>query len=340
VSQSGRWGRAVAGLVVAALFLTLLARRVDWLEVRQVLAGVEWPLLGLGLVALAADMVARITRWWLMLRVVQPDLPLASCVRPYLGSLALNNTVPLRAGDVVRVFGFRRTLGAPTAHVVGTVILERILDLLVLLAILFVGVLGTSGVFPRAFVMVAGAAGVGAVLLLFALTLLPGPITGLIQRIVARLFARRSWAPTASRAVAQMTESLALLRSPQRALRLLGVSCVAWMLEGMVFACVARSLHIQVPWLAPWLSLAAATLATLLPSSPGYVGTFDYFGTLGLTAYGAPQAGAAAFALLVHLVLWLPVTTAGMIALVWSRPRSSPGDLSHEPLGVDPGLST
>jgi uncharacterized protein (TIRG00374 family) len=331
-----RWGRAVAGLLVAALFLSLLARRVDWLEVRQVLAGVEWVPLALGLVALAADMGARITRWWLMLRVAQPDLPLASCIRPYLGSLALNNTVPLRAGDVVRIFGFRRTLRAPTAHVVGTVVLERMLDLLVLLAILFAGVLGTSGIFPRPFVLVAGVAGVVAVALLLAMTLLPGQITRLIQRVVAGLFSRRSWAPKASRAVAQMTESLALLRSPKRAFGLLGVSCLAWALEGAVFASVARSLHIQVPWPAPWLSLSAATLATLLPSSPGYVGTFDYFGTLGLTAYGAPQAAAAAFALLVHLVLWLPITAVGMIALVWSGSRTPAAELRHEPLGADP----
>lgn len=331
-----RWGRALAGLLVAALFLSLLARQVDWREVRQVLAGVEWAPLALGLVALAADMGARITRWWLMLRVAQPDLLLGSCIRPYLGSLALNNTVPLRAGDVVRIFGFRRTLRAPTAHVVGTVVLERMLDLLVLLAILFAGVLGTSGIFPRPFVLVAGVAGVVAVAMLLALTLLPGHITRLVQRVVAGLFSHRSWAPKASRAVAQVTESLALLRSPKRAFGLLSVSCLAWALEGTVFASVARSLHIQVPWPAPWLSLSAATLATLLPSSPGYVGTFDYFGTLGLTAYGAPQAAAAAFALLVHLVLWLPITAVGMVALVWSGSRTPAAELRHEPFGADP----
>jgi uncharacterized protein (TIRG00374 family) len=336
VSAPRRWGRLLAGLAVAVLFIALLGRGVDWSDVRQVLAGAEWPLLLLGLLALTADMAARIARWWLMLRVADPDLRLITCIRPFLGSLALNNTVPLRAGDVVRVFGFRHALRAPTAHVVGTLVLERMLDLLVLLAILFGTVLGTSGVLPRSFVVAAGTAGVVAVMALLAITLMPATITGVIQRLVVRLFSGRSWLPRASQAVAQLTESLALLRSPGRAFRLLGLSLIAWMLEGAVFACAAWSLHIEVPWAAPWLSLAAATLATLLPSSPGYVGTFDYFATLGFTAYGASAAQATAVALLTHLLLWLPVTVAGFLALIVGRsirrsteprPDSLPADL-------------
>ena len=314
-----RWARAGAGLMVAGLFLTLLARNIEWNEVRRVLAGATWPPLLLATIALGADMSARITRWWLMLRPVQPDLPWASCARPFLGSLALNNTVPLRAGDVVRVFGFQRTLRAPTPHVVGTLILERMLDLLVLLGILSVAVLGTSGVFPRPFLLLAYLAGAVCVSALLALTLVPRSISNAIQWMMGRLFAGRSWTPALNRVVEQLTQSLALLRSPGRAFRLLGLSLVAWLLEGAVFACVLQSLQIQVAWPAAWLALAAATLATLLPSSPGYVGTFDYFATLGLTAYGAAPAAGAAFALVAHLMLWLPVTAVGFALLLLGR---------------------
>jgi uncharacterized membrane protein YbhN (UPF0104 family) len=221
---------------------------------------------------------------------------------------------------------------------VGTLVLERMLDLLVLVAILFVGVLGTSGIFPRPFMLLAGAAGVIAVAGLLAITLMPDGITSLVQRLATRLFARRKWLPAATGAIAQLTASLALLRSPARAMRLLGLSFLAWFLEGAVFACVARSLQIPVHWAAPWLSLGAATLATLLPSSPGYVGTFDYFASLGLTAYGAPPSTATAFALLTHLMLWLPITVVGFIAILVHRRRQAPGSLGNE-LRSEPGVT-
>ena len=337
-SSRSRWGRTLAGFLVAALFVTLLARRVDWSEVRRVLSGAQWAPLMFGLLALAGDMTARITRWWLMLRTAEPELSLGSCIRPFLGSLALNNTIPLRAGDVVRIFGFKQTLRAPTAHVAGTLVLERMLDLLVLVAILFVGVLGTPSIFPRPFMLLAGFAGVTAVAALAAISIWPDTITQLVQRMVTWLFARRSWLPTATAAVAQLTASLALLRSPGRATRLLGLSLVAWMLEGAVFASVARSLHISVHWTAPWLSLGAATLATLLPSSPGYVGTFDYFATLGLTAYGAPPSTATAFALLTHVMLWLPVTVVGFATLLLHRPAKGSSSVA-EGVRSEPGVT-
>jgi hypothetical protein len=103
-----------------------------------------------------------------------------------------------------------------------------------------------------------------------------------------------------------------------------GISVVAWMMEGAVFAFTLWSLNIPVAWPAAWLALAAATLATLLPSSPGYVGTFDYFASLGLTAYGAGRSAAAAFAVLAHLIIWLPVTFAGFAVLLWSRRPAVP----------------
>jgi uncharacterized protein (TIRG00374 family) len=335
-----RWGRVIAGFAIAALFLVLLARSIDWSEVRQILAGAAWPPLALAVLALGADMGARITRWWLMLRAAQPDLPWTSCARPFLGSLALNNTVPLRAGDVVRVFGFRRTLRAPTAHVLGTLVLERMLDLLVLLAILSVSVLGAAGAFPRPFFVLAYVAGAACVAAVGAITLAPRSITSAVQWVVARLFARRRRALSIDQAVDQLTQSLALLRSPVRALGLLGLSIVAWVLEGLVFACVLWSLQIQVPWPAAWLSLAAATLATLLPSSPGYVGTFDYFASLGLTAYGAAPAPAAAFAVLAHLVLWLPVTAAGFAVLLLGRHRSPTSRVAARPATDRSGVVT
>jgi glycosyltransferase 2 family protein len=317
--MTSRAARAIAGLAVAGLFVALLARRVAWAGVRHALAGASpWPLV-LGLAALTCDMAARITRWWLMLRAVEPDLPLASCVRPFLGSLSLNNTMPLRAGDIVRVVGFRRTLRAPVAHVAGTLVLERMLDLLVLLAILLAGVAGNRGAFPRPFLVAARAAGALTLAVLLALTLCPGPITGLLRRGMAKAFDGRSWLPGVTRAVDQVAAALALLRSPARAARLVGLSVAAWLLEGAVFACAAWSLHLGVPWQAPWLALGAGTLATLLPSSPGYVGTFDYFASLGLIAYGAPAEGAAAFALVTHLLLWVPVTVVGLAALATSR---------------------
>lgn len=324
MTRIARWLRPAAGLAVAAAFVWLLARRVEWSVVWRALGSAAPGPLLLGLALFAAALGVRVIRWWWMLRALEPALDPGACVRPFLASLALNNTLPFRAGDVVRAFGFRRALRSPPGRVLGTLAIERVLDLLVLLAIFFLGLLGVaSGVFPRGYVAAGAAAGALALGALAAFVLAPGAVA----RALDRLRARRGGHPLAARALGaagHFMEALGALQSPARALQLLALSALAWLLEGSLYAGVAWSLHVGGAPLAPWFALATGTLATLLPSSPGYIGTFDYFAMLGLAAYGADRSVAAAFALLVHVLLWVPVTAVGGLLLAAPARRVAP----------------
>ncbi len=106
-------------------------------------------------------------------------------------------------------------------------------------------------------------------------------------------------------------ETIGHLCSLYRLLALMLLSILIWTFEGSVFWSVSWAVTHESSILAPYFSLATGTLATLLPSSPGYVGTFDYFAMQGLHAYGTDITIAAAYALIVHLILWLPTTLAG-----------------------------
>lgn len=310
--------RALVGLPVAAVFLYLAFGRLEWATIGDILYSVRPVPLVLALSVLAMGFYARILRWWLMLRVLEPGLAPASCARPFLLSMAINNTVPLRAGDLYRAFGFREALRSPPMRVMGTLVVERILDLFVLLAFFFVGLYGVgAAALPAAFVttgIVLGVACLGGIVLM---VLAPHRLHRLVDRLLSSgPLARARWSRRAREVAGDFFVGLSLLQSPALGLQLLSLSLVAWALEGGVFALVAASLATEISPLAPWFSLATGTMATLLPSTPGYVGTFDYFAALGLVAYGASRASAAVFALLVHLVLWLPVTIVGALYLV------------------------
>ncbi|HEX5386593.1 MAG TPA: lysylphosphatidylglycerol synthase transmembrane domain-containing protein [Gemmatimonadales bacterium] len=321
-AKRARWLRPVLGLVVAGLFVWLIARRVEWAAVSRVLSSASAAPLALGLLFFAAGIGVRVLRWWWMLRGFEPDLAARRCARPFLVGLAVNNTVPFRAGDLVRAFGFRHALRSPPGRVLGTLVIERVLDGVVLIAIFFIGLLGAaSGVVPAAYVSAGATAGAIGLAAIVTLVVAPGWVARRLERARSRLEARAGGGLVARVAggATHFVEALGTLQSPARAVQLLGLSALAWTLEGGLYAAVAASLHATVAPLAPWFSLATGTLATLLPSSPGYVGTFDYFTMLGLTAYGADRSVAAAFALLTHVLLWLPITAAGALLLLAPR---------------------
>ena len=313
-----RWLKLSIGLVASAGFVWLLVREVDLDALGGAFAGLSVSTVLLALTFLAAGWAVRIVRWWWMLRALEPTLPLGACAGPFLAGMAVNNVAPFRAGDAVRVLGFRRQLRAPAMAVAGTLVIERVLDVAVLTGVFFLGLLGLpDGVFPRGFVVaMTWLAGCGAAAVLVLPLLVPA-----LGRIRERLPGRRRikgrrWAQAVSRHGAHLAEGLRLAHSRPRMLVLIGLSAAAWACEGAVFATVAAAVRAGAEPMGPWFSLAAGTLATAIPSAPGHIGTFDWFAAQGLEAYGASAEVAIAFALTVHAVLWVSSTAAGLFFLL------------------------
>lgn len=304
-----------AGVVVTAGFLWLFLRQLDLRAVAAVLAGIRADWLLLALAALAADYAARTLRWWIMLRSHAPQLPLAAAARPLLAGVALNNLLPFRAGDLARIFLFRSTLPGPVGRLLGTLLMERLLDLSVLLALLYLVAPLAAGAIPEP---IAALTRWLAAAVLLTLLLLPF-IAGRLEPLLARIEAASGTAgsrlgESLHQHLCHLADSLTLLHSRQ-APSLYLLSLLAWLLEGCVFVCVARALQIQ-DLAASALALTLGTLGTLLPSTPGYLGTFDYFARLGMELQAVPGELAASFALAVHLVLWLPLTLVGLATLL------------------------
>lgn len=271
--------------------------------------------LGVGSLLLVGGFTTRILRWWWILRALEPKVSLIGCFGPFLVSLAINNILPLRAGDIYRVVGFRQELGIASAQILGTLVIERLLDMWVLLAFFFIGLAAMPGpMIPHTLLRGGIVVGIVCLVLLVGLLLFPTIIEqGLIQLIsIVRLRDKRpALAQKINYAVRGLFKSLTVLRSPRLSLTLVSISLISWAFEGGVFAAVIRALQTDIDFWGPWFALATGTLSTLIPSSPGYVGTFDYFTMISLVAYGANRSDAIAVAIVVHTLLWLPVTLVG-----------------------------
>ena len=311
--------KAALGLLAAGGFAWLLARGLDADALGRAFSRLSPASIILAAGFMAAAHALRIVRWWWMLRVLEAGLPLGACARPFLASIAFNNVLPFRAGDALRVFGFRRQLRSPAARVLGTLVVERALDVAVLSGLLFLGLLGLpDGAFPRGFVVasawLAGAAGAALLAAVFLRPLFERARKRFARTVSlgGRYFAERRWTDAVSRHGVQLAEALGVVRSARTMIALCALSAAVWACEGAVFVVIAASLGAGAAGGGPWLSLAAGSLATAIPSAPGYIGTFDYFAALGASAYGAAPEAAAALALTVH-ALWIPVTAVGLL---------------------------
>ena len=326
MTQPRQWLRLSLGLGITLVFVWLLLRSVDPVTIAMAFALIPGSAWAFGIVFLAAGYALRILRWWLMLQAVDPDLPLDACVWPFLSSIAVNNLLPFRAGDVWRVVGFRHQLGAPRMRILGTLLIERLLDLMSLLGFFFVGLsLLPESRFPDTIIVMATwLAGLGAISLLLLVVLSPYLIALMGKLSGSRLVAGSWLAKVIDIHGTHLVSAFVALRSPIHALLLVACSIACWTCEGAIFVIFAAASGTSLDHFAGWFAMSLGTLATLLPSSPGYLGTFDYFTMQGFIAFGAPEAQAAAVAIAVHLMLWFPLTLLGMGYLASTRFRNSP----------------
>jgi len=332
--KKGSMLKLAVGLIIAGVFAYLAFGRIEWAEAWQAMRNAKLLPLLLAIPLVLCDFSLRAMRWWWMLRRFDPNVPAKACFAPFFGAVAANNVLPMRAGDLIRIVGFRHHVGAPAMRILGTMIIERLLDLFVLLGVFFVGLqaLPEGTISPKFTTGASIVAGV-ALGILIMLLIAERPILALVRRLEHSGFAEHR--PVIMRALKwaeQVLTTTGLFRSPMMVLTLLGFTISAWMLEGAVFACVAWSLSLDVQIAGAWFAMSCATLATLIPSSPGYVGTFDYFAMAGIIAYGAEREPAAVFALITHVIIWLTMTCLGGLLLLAPRGRR----VLHDAQQLDP----
>lgn len=300
------------GLLISAVFLYATLRAVPFAKVLDALgeARPQWIAAALGCILIAY--LLKIYRWTLMLRTVGGNVRLAEAATPFLGGVAFNNVLPFRAGDVIRIVAFQRFTGVPASGQLGTLLLERLLDLFVLMAILFATV-SFWQITALDETLLSGARmaalAIAAAILMFVVA--PSPIRLVVRWAEARLPKLRP----AGEALLRLSDAVATLSRPLFLARVTSISLLAWLAEGAAFLMVGLALGVAPTAPAALLAVSIGTLSTIIPSSPGYVGTFHYFTAKAVLAFGAGAVGAAAYAILIHALLWLTTTASGFLLL-------------------------
>jgi hypothetical protein len=111
--------------------------------------------------------------------------------------------------------------------------------------------------------------------------------------------------------LARFVEGLVVLRSGRDMLFILGISILLWLVETWKYWFVMQGFHFHQPFYVLVFTCAIANLATSLPSTPGYLGTFEVASIESLVPFGVLRHTATSFTLALHAALWLPITALG-----------------------------
>ena len=284
----------------------------------------------MGLAMLAADYALRCWRWTAMLRLGNAQVRFSEVVPPFMASIALNNVLPFRAGDVTRALVFPARLGIGRAFAAATLVLERLLDLVFVLLLMAWGLfaarraLGGSN-FIRDMATAGGGLALLAVIGVAGAILLAPRLQAWLNGSAAR---RSAGAGKALRAGADLFGTIGALRSLPMWAAVLPASALIWAFEAGVFWAVLVGFGVPDAGGTAALLGSTGTLATLVPSTPGYIGTFHLAVQQAAALVGLPSALGSSVAILCHAVLWVGTTLFGLACLfrlgTGSKPLTPP----------------
>jgi uncharacterized protein (TIRG00374 family) len=321
------WIRLGLGIAISALLLTLILRKISWQEFVTAISHADVRLLPLALASLACGYAMRVARWGTMLKIKDPAIAWRQVARAFLVSIAFNNVLPLRAGDVYRLFAFGDRPALRPETVAGTMLIERLLDLMVLLAIFAATLLALPATPATHQILTLGlwvslAAFVAAVAV-FALPLAHRLIFVRLAALPA--ITKKPLLQKAFAIETQLAATIAEIGSWSNLARLTTLSLLVWVFEAGLYSVVLMAFHTGPIWLGGFFVMAVATLATLVPSSPGYVGTFHFFAVQAMAVCEIGQVTATTIAIAMHLLLWASTTLAGFAAFGWAVARGFVG---------------
>jgi uncharacterized protein (TIRG00374 family) len=279
-----------------------------WLAVRNANLGDVWealagskPLPVAGAVAAMGGVYAlQGIRWRRIART--PELPRRRFVGFVLAGVACNNVLPARLGDVFRARWLGRDAGMPGGRALGTVVIDRGFDLGTLVAMLLASawLVGDAAWLRR--IAVAG---------LLAVVALAAALAFAFLYTRTRSRARRASRSTPRRVVRDLLEGMSELPRGRLLAWSAALSVGAWGTWALAAWLVARSLGIDLTPAEAAFTGAVVNLGVAIPSSPGFIGTYQWLGVSALGLVGVGTDEALAFSVLVHAVWYVPTTLVG-----------------------------
>jgi uncharacterized membrane protein YbhN (UPF0104 family) len=305
-------------LIQALVSLIALTAVVWWAskqEAPELPSGAEalsW--LGAGLALYVMATLIRGERWHWILHFARVAAPRVECYALTTVGYMGNNVLPARAGEAFRVVLMSGRTDAGKRTVIGSIIAERLLDVIALAVIFIVtvyGVLGSKVLPTDRPILVAG---IGALALVAV-------CVGLWVLRRHHVFERvRAWLRPLADAPRAMLAWEGVV--------LLAVTFVLWVVEAAVYYAVARSVDLGISMSGALYLVALTNFVAALPAAPGSIGTFDAAVAWGAHRLGAGGSAAVSYLIMLRFVLYVPITLVGFLVLVtryggWSRLRAA-----------------
>jgi hypothetical protein len=302
--------------VLAAVLLYYSLRGIDWSQVWITLTQADGKLILIWLLVGTLALYLRAMRWRVLLSAegaVQPSTAFWATSAGYFG----NNFLPFRAGEVVRTLMISARTGMSRSFVLTTAFSERLFDAITLIGVASI-VLLTLPVKPGWFSHAAkpfSIIGLGGVLAIILLPKFEPLWAGILRRLPLP-------AALTEKLIGVMEQVLVGIRAFHDWRRLgifLTLTSVIWSCDCVVVVLGMQALAMKITIPVAILLITGLALSSALPSTPGYVGVYQFVAISVLEPFGFSRSSAIAYIVLFQGIQFASTAFWGLLAIARNK---------------------
>ena len=262
----------------------------------------------MGLASFSIHLALRACRWRILF--VNQKITLFKIFLVQNTGIGVNNLMPVRVlSEVVQVALLVRRFGLNTASVVATLFAEHLMDILASASLMLLGV-----------IFIGELRG-------YSLQMAVAVLLGAVSIMAFLFFALGLGALPAIRRVNFLSSLADALWSFKKARLRLVLSYILsaghWSFLGLSGWCFGQALGVSIgPGVMVVVFLAAVFFISAVPSLPAGAGTFEFAVIYTLSLFGVDKSVALTFALVMHVVTFVPATVVAMFVIPGMRWRS------------------
>jgi uncharacterized protein (TIRG00374 family) len=302
----------VAGSL-AAIFLYLALRQIVWKEILQTIHQVRIEYLVFGFFTNTIALMLRSLRWRTLVSARKKVGVMTMFWVTSIGYLG-NTFLPARAGELLRSFTLGQIAGISSSYVLATALTERIMDVIALVLTGSLLIAAISNSVPGWLITTIHWMTIFGIIALVIFLLAPR-FEGLIHKVISRIQFPGDWNSKFSHFVTQFLLGTQAFIHPGRAVAFIILAGLTWCMDGIGTMIFARGLNLTLSFGQALLFLAALGLASALPSTPGYIGIYQFVAVTVMPAFNISPSQALTYIIAGQAVYIITDVTWGFIGL-------------------------
>jgi hypothetical protein len=298
------------GFAVSILLLYLSLKGIRLHDIWETLKRADLRYAFLPLLCISGAASGASYRW---ARVSGTDVHFRETFAALLIGLFINNVLPARIGELARGYVLSRKKGFTFTYALSTVLVDRFFDLTGLLLLVFF-------FFPKQQLPPRISQGIYLIIGL-AIVCVAGILILSRERFANRLSSKLMKVETSfltrfAKTILGIQENLKRITSPLLLLLFVAISFSTWFCMSLALYAVILALHVSVPFVCVPFVCALLNMGITIPSSPGYIGLYQFLLVYLLSLFGVPKYEAFTVSVLYHASWYVPYTIIGFLLLL------------------------